>query len=468
MKKLLSGIALVLTFIIFSGSFGPVLAVNDEFDDPEDDVVSQNEAYDDLLNETPADAPQVTGTAYLLFDAQSGQVLMGRNLDQPLEPAGVTKLMTVLLALENLELDDTITVTADMYITIPEDFVTLGITEGEEVTVHDMIYAALLQSANDACMALAIKTSGSETAFISKMNTRARELGCTATNFTTCYGNGDIANTCTVKDMCLILQECLNYEVFTEYSTTFQHTMPPTNLYGETRIMSNSNRFISTQEYSYANYVGGITGYSETVGFTMASAARKNGRTLIGVIFGATGSESRYSDMIDLFEYGYSGFSTIAIEPGEFTPLYNDTISYIDGLLLKTDLGVIDSSMEFSSYLSTTSYRVALGSTNVIDLSEVVIDTTQDDQEFNIPICKTYSDGKTYIVGNLRLHIAVKDKVIEVNPEKHTVWADIRNVLLTIIGITSLIIILMALLLYYRKQARKRNEEEYRNRSTLL
>ena len=184
MKKLLSGIALVLTFIIFSGSFGPVLAVNDEFDDPEDDVVSQNEAYDDLLNETPADAPQVTGTAYLLFDAQSGQVLMGRNLDQPLEPAGVTKLMTELLALENLELDDTITVTADMYITIPEDFVTLGITEGEEVTVHDMIYAALLQSANDACMALAIKTSGSETAFISKMNTRARELGCTATTFT--------------------------------------------------------------------------------------------------------------------------------------------------------------------------------------------------------------------------------------------------------------------------------------------
>ncbi|MBR6484639.1 MAG: D-alanyl-D-alanine carboxypeptidase [Clostridiales bacterium] len=462
---------LVTSVIIASVAFStPVFAVNEEFDDPDDDMISQNEVYDDLLNETPLDAPNVTGTSYILYDTQSNQVLMGRNIHQALEPAGVTKLMTVLLALENLDPDDTITVTADMYITIPEDYVTLGITEGEEVTVHDMVYAALLQSANDACMALAIKTSGAEIQFVSEMNARAQELGCdpSTCHFTTCYGNGDITNTCSVEDMAKILNECLQHQEFTDYCTTFQHTIPPTNIYGDTRIISNTNRFISTQEYSYPNYTGGLTGYSETVGFTMASAASKNGRTLIGVIFGATSSENRYADMIDLFEYGYSGFQTINIESSEFTPLYNETISQIEGSLLKTDLGIIDSEMEFSDYLTTTSYRVALGSSNLIDLSDLVIDSQADDQNFNIPICKVYSDGKKYVVGNLRLHIGIKDKVIEVNPEKHTVWADLKNVLLTVIGVTALIIILMSALLIYRNKARKRSDEEYRNRSKML
>jgi len=153
MKKLLSFLMAVITAVAL---FFPtaVLAVNDDFDDPDDGIVSQNEAYDDLLTETVADAPSITGTSYILYDSESDTILLGKNLDTQVEPAAITKLMTVLLAFENLNLDDYVTITLPMYIGIPENYYTLGVTEGEEVTVRDLIYAALLESDSDACLAL--------------------------------------------------------------------------------------------------------------------------------------------------------------------------------------------------------------------------------------------------------------------------------------------------------------------------
>ena len=121
MKKFLAS---ALSFAVLFCLWAPFrsLAVNDDFDNPEDFLVSQNEAVYDLMADPPADLPNITGTSYILLDATSDTVLMGRNIDSRVQPAAVTKLMTALLAFENLELDDTITITQPMYIGIRELF----------------------------------------------------------------------------------------------------------------------------------------------------------------------------------------------------------------------------------------------------------------------------------------------------------------------------------------------------------
>ena len=159
MKRILSSALVAILTICFIFPF-TVLAVNDDLDNPDDGMVSQNESYGDLLTDPPSDLPAVTGTSYILYDCESNTVLMGKNIDSQVQPAAITKLMTVLIAMETLDLEDTITITQPMYIGIPENYYTLGVTEGEEVQVRDLIYAALLASDSDACLALAIKISG--------------------------------------------------------------------------------------------------------------------------------------------------------------------------------------------------------------------------------------------------------------------------------------------------------------------
>jgi D-alanyl-D-alanine carboxypeptidase len=468
MKRLFS----FLISLIITATFvfpNAVLAVNDDLDDPEDGLISQNEAYTDLLMDPPADVPEITGTSYILYDAESMTILLGKNIDAQIQPAAITKLMTVLLALENLDLDDTVTVTQPMYIGIPENYYTLGVTEGEIVTVRDLIYASLLESDSDACLCLAIKISGAESLFTGLMNTRANELGCTNTFFTNCYGNDDMSNLSTAHDMALILNALTEHQDFIEMSTTFQHTMLGTNLYSDSRIMSNANRFISTQEYSYDYYCGGLTGYSEGSGYSIAAAANKNGRKIIGVILGATDALGRYSDMIDMFDCGYSSFSTLPIDQGEFLPLYNDTIEQINSALLGTDLAVMESSMELSPYLTTTTSRVSLGSSNTVDLSSVLIDTSNtDNQVFRIPVLRVFSDGKTYIVGVLDIQVGEKDNLVSINPEKRSIWSTLRKALVTIIVLLVLLIILVYSLIVFRRKARKRASREFSNKNKML
>ncbi len=468
MKRIMSlFLSAVLTVcLLFPGA---VLAVNDDLDNPDDDIISQNEARYDLLTDIPPDAPEVTGTSYILYDAESDTVLLGKNIDAQVQPAAITKLMTVLLALENLDLDDTITVTQPMYIGIPENYYTLGVTEGEEVTVRDLIYAALLESDSDACLCLAIKISGAESLFTGLMNSRATELGCTNTFFTNCYGNDDVSNVSTAHDMALILNACTDNQDFVDISTTYQHTMLGTNLYADSRVISNANRFISTQEYSYDYYVGGLTGFAENVGYSIASAASKSGRKLVGIILGATDSLGRYSDMIDMFDSGYSAFSTLPIDQGEFMPLYNDTIEQINSALLGTDLAVMESSITLSPYLTTTSSRVALGSYNTVELSNVIIDTSSmENQYFRIPVLRVFNDGKTYVVGVLDIEVGEKDNLVPINPEKRSIWTALKTALVTLIVILTLLIILVYSLIIFRRKARRRASREFKNKNKML
>ena len=118
------------------------LAINEQFDDPNDDLVSQNEQFLDLLNEEQPDKPKVSASAYVLIDSDSGDIICGSDYDKQMQPASTTKVMTVLLALQELDMEEEVTITpamAEKMNAIPPDYVKMNLQEGEVISVKDLI-----------------------------------------------------------------------------------------------------------------------------------------------------------------------------------------------------------------------------------------------------------------------------------------------------------------------------------------
>ncbi len=446
------------------------LAINENFDNPEDNLISQNEQQTDLLSEQFEDAPVVSADAYILFDANSGSILRGANYDVQKEPASMTKVMTILLAFERLEMTDIVTITPEMasaIAEIPGDYVKFGLQEGEEITVKDLVYAAELISANDCCLALGIYMGGTEEAFCNIMNEKADELGCKNTNFTSAFGYADPENLTTAYDLSLILYEAVSNTEFTEISKTYSYTVNPTNKYSDSRELYNANRFIKDSSFAYDYYVGGKTGFTDTAGFTLCAAACKDGRTLVGVVFNAEDSEVRYRDLVSLFEYGFSHYTTVPVSEEEFSSLIDEARLQLDDLLADTNLYVESQTCAMSSYVTTTTERAQLGSSDKVDLSQVLVDSSASEQTINIPLCKCYSD-KTYIVGSLNIEITQKGSVVEITPEKKTGLKTFRNILITFAAASGLILVLIIALLIFRRKIIQRRREQSGQRSKML
>ena len=461
----------LLAGLLMLSVFSANVAADDIYpDNPDDGVITQNEQQTDLLNEKHDDWPTVNAAAFILYDATSGSILVGKDYETQKEPASMTKVMTILLALEKLDMNQTITITSAMAKEIAElekDYVRLGLQEGEEITVKDLIYAAVLKSANDCCIALAHQIGGSEADFCRMMNEKAEELGCRNTHFTSCFGYAKEDNLTTAFDLSLILNEAVSKTIYPEIAKTYTYKISATNKYSSTRELTNANRFISTADFKYDYYVGGKTGFTDSAGNTLCAAAKKDGRTLIGVLFNAGSSTSRYRDMIKLFDFGYTNFTTVPITEAEFTPIVNDTRNQMERLMSETNLYISEQKAVLASYVTTTSGRAQLGSTNKIDLSKTVIDSQAEEQTLEIPLCKVYSD-KTYIVGKLVVKIEQKAGVIEINPKKKTHLTDVRRVLIMFAVLSGMILALVIGLLVFRANMIKRRRNESTRRAKML
>lgn len=397
-----------------------------------------------LLDDHPAGIPDIDGKAYILYDTLSGTFLVGDDCDTTLSPASTTKVLTIIIALESLDLNDTITVTSDMYDYIPNGYVRLGLVDGEEISVRDAIFASLIISANDACSALAFKIGGSLEGFAKIMNERAAELGCTNTHFTNPFGYSDPNHTTTVHDMALMMEKALEFDLFIEATTTLTYIIEPTNKYSDKRTLNNGNRFISTTTYSYDKYVAGKTGYTDLSGHTIVAAAKNDGRTLIGVIFGASASEVRYGNLIDLFEYGFSQYTTTVNDLSEYANISADAIQQVRNAVSPHGILVSDTVTEIQPYITVLTSRSLGGYSTDIDLSGTVVDPSLDLQKLNLPICRQYSDGTRLVVGTLIVTLS-KETNNQVDSSQESVEAQklsdtIRKVIIILVLIIALLI----------------------------
>ncbi len=476
MSGIINKAAKLIASVLLAGVFSlSLFAVNVKADDvypdnPDDGVITQNEQQTDLLNEKHDNWPQINAAAYILYDATSGAILLGKDYETQKEPASMTKVMTILLALERLSLDQVITVTPAMAKEIQaleKDYVRLGLQEGEEITVRDLVYASVLKSANDCCLVLGMHMGGTEAEFCKIMNEKAVELGCKNTHFSSSFGYAKPDNLTTAYDLSLILQEAVTNTEYSKIAKTYTYKISATNKYSSTRELTNSSRFISTADFKYDYYVGGKTGYTDSAGNTLCAAAKKDDRVLIGVLFNAGSSTSRYRDMIKLFDYGYTAFTTVPITEAEFTPIINDTRNQMVRLMSETNLYISEMKTALTSYVTTTSSRAQLGSTNKIDLSKTTIDSQAEEQTLEIPLCKVYSD-KTYVVGKLVVKIEQKAGVIEINPKKKTHLTDVRRILVTFAILSGMILILIIGALIFRAKMIRRRRNESTRRANML
>ena len=260
-------------------------------------------------NVTAVDAPAVSARSAVLLDAESGQILYGKDEHTRRGMASTTKIMTALVALEHSHLDDTVIVSPEA---CGVEGSSVYLFPEEEITMEALLYALMLQSANDAAEAIAYAVSGSIEGFVALMNEKADALGLSATHFDNPHGLDGETHYTTAYELAKIAAAALENETFREIVGTEKKEIPLHN--GEaTRLLVNHNRLVR----EYDDIIGVKTGYTRACGRTLVSAAEQNGVTLICVTLD---DGNDWLDHRALLDYGFSLYETITLaENGEFT-----------------------------------------------------------------------------------------------------------------------------------------------------
>ena len=270
--------------------------------------------------------PEITSASAVIMEDTSDTILYAKDMDTTLSPAGAVKIMTCLLALENSQLDDQVTMTETGVSGVTDGGAHISSQLGEVFTMEQCLYALMLASANDIALQVAEQIGGSVDAFVQKMNDRARELGCTNTVFTNPTGLPDENQHITAHDMALIMEAAMANETFRTIAATTSYTLPATNVSGGERVLTNSFTMINNASDGYYEpCIGGKEGYTEASGSTLVCEAAKNNMKLVCVVLnGASGVTD--DEAIALLNYGFDNFSPLTIADTDFNRLSGGTV----------------------------------------------------------------------------------------------------------------------------------------------
>lgn len=285
------------------------------------------------------EGPFVYAESAIVMEASTGLVLYEKNIHDEHYPASITKIMTVLLALENSSLGDVITVSNNAVYDVDADSSRIWINVGEKLTMQQCLYAILLESANDCAYAVAEHVSGSVENFAKLMTEKAKSLGCKNTNFVNPHGLQNVNHYTSAYDMALITREALKNESFSKIVGTKTYQIPPTNMQSETRYLRNHHKLVMQQGYTYDGIIGGKTGYTTTSKYTLVTVAKRGDLKLICIIMKDDSIEHEYSDTENLLDYGFDNFSAYPISDTENSTTLSESPMFTryNPLLSKTD-----------------------------------------------------------------------------------------------------------------------------------
>ena len=261
----------------------------------------------------------IDGKSAVLMDVATGTVLYESNPHEPLAPASVTKVMTMLLIMEAI---DSGKIGWDDMVTASEAAAAKGGSQiylkvGETMSVSDMLKSIAVSSANDCACAMAEHIAGSESAFVSMMNARAAELGMKDTHFVNCTGLDDDDSAkehrTSAYDIALMSRELLkNHPMIKKYTTIWMDTVR-----NGTFGLSNTNKLIRF----YNGATGLKTGYTSGAGYCLSASAQRDGMELIAVVMGCESSQVRNAACKSLLDYGFANFAVISPELTEAEPV---------------------------------------------------------------------------------------------------------------------------------------------------
>ena len=253
----------------------------------------------------------VQAKATLLMEKETGQVLFAQNEHEKLEPASVTKIMTLLLTMEAIErgelhYEDVVTVSANA--------ASMGgsqvyLSEGEQITVEELLKAVCVSSGNDAAVALAEQVSGVTELFVQQMNNRAKELGMVDTCFLNPTGLPAEGHVTSAYDIALMSRELiLRHPDLRRFTTIWMDTIR-----GGEFGLSNTNKLIRF----YEGATGLKTGSTDAAGYCISATAERSGMELIAVVLGGETSQQRFEDAKTLLNYGFSTYALADVTPAE-------------------------------------------------------------------------------------------------------------------------------------------------------
>ena len=256
-------------------------------------------------------APAVEAASAILMEKETGTILYEQNAHDKLEPASVTKVMTLLLVMEaidsgRLSLDDTVTMSAHA---VSMGGSQIWLKENEQMTVRDLLKAVTVVSANDGAVALAERVAGSEEAFVAMMNQRALELGMTDTCFVNCTGLPAAGHLTSAHDIAVMSRELiLNHPSIREYTTIWMDT-----LRNGAFQLSNTNKLIRF----YEGATGLKTGSTDSALYCLSATAERDGMELIAVVMHAPTSNDRFESAKVLLNYGFANYTLLPVYPDQ-------------------------------------------------------------------------------------------------------------------------------------------------------
>ena len=336
MKQLISaalcaGLFATQPGIIYAAEDDPIITATPV---PEHSAYYSQAADTDSIKGWPT-GPSIEGQSAVLMDAVTDSVLYSKNADEKLYPASITKIMTALLACENLDMNDTITMSQEAAYGIESGSSSIYAETGEVFTVEQALMALMLESANEMALALAEKVSGSVKKFVELMNQRAEQLGCHNTHFNP-NGLHDEKHYTTANDMMKIAKAAWYNPLYRKFVTTQVYEVPPTNMQPETRYFLNHHKMMAGQSYAYDGVLGGKTGYTTNAGNTLVTYAKRGNMVLVAVVLNST--NGAFPDTASLLDYGFDNFEKVDMNvdlnpvPARYLPSENYLLKSTDDI----------------------------------------------------------------------------------------------------------------------------------------
>lgn len=304
--------AIILSLVIMFCSSGVRVFAEDI---PDSTITSEYISKDMLENDLESNDKVVNATgltvdakAAVLMDVDTNSVMFKVDADKKMAPASITKIMSMLLVVEAIESGK---ISLEDEVVCSENAASLGgsqiwLKNGESMTVHELLKATAVGSANDAITLLSEYVSGSDTAFVDEMNKRAKQLNMTNTNFVNCTGLDHENHYTTAYDIALMSAELIKHDLIKEYTTIWIDYLRD----GKTQLV-NTNKLVRF----YDGTTGLKTGTTDNAGYCLSATAERDGVRLVAVVLAAKDSKERFNGAKRMLTYGFSNYTKLKLTP---------------------------------------------------------------------------------------------------------------------------------------------------------
>lgn len=419
--------------------------------------------------------PAIGAESAILMEADTGIILYGKNVEEKMFPASITKMMTALLVVENTTMEEIVTFSDAAIDNTEWGSSRIGIMKGEQLTVEQCLYGLLLGSANEVAYGLAEHVGGSLEGFVEMMNNKATELGCVNTHFANASGLPDDNHYVCAYDMARIAQAFFQNDTLCMISGTYSYTITPTNKTSESRPMDNHHKMVTGKKYEYEGIVGGKTGFTSVARQTLVTCAQREGMKLICVVM-MDESPYQFLDTQSLFDYGFDSFKKLKIS--DYETRYNissanffhtnvDIMGSSKSILSLNEFGyvVMPKTIDFEQVRVNVDYNTT--AKNAVANLEYYVG---DNKVGSTTIDYASKDKKTFEFANIITESGV-DSTYTYVPEQKTVFVTVRDIfkkILMVIGVLFLCTVIIAMIFGFirsAKRAQMKKKKRYKQRS---